>query len=228
MAGLGSRARSEDMVPKALKLTNGKPLFAWAIDGLPIDIASDITLVVSAEVANHPTFNHLLHAHVPKGIPLNVCVLDKTTSGQAETVVLGSREVPQENGILIFNCDTHISDDFPRDYQEWDGILGTFPSTNPSMSYVEVNSRKVLRTAEKIVISPLASTGLYYFKSKELFLEAYEHTSHQIESFVAPLYNYLIETSRSVTFFETRNFAPLGTIEEINGFEPKKCRDNQR
>ena len=218
MAGEGKRTRNNQDIPKPLMVVNDRPLFSWAMKGLPLELASDLTIVTNQIVGNHPHFSSLLASFAPKNLTLNVKTLHQKTTGQAETVKIGSEDIPNTNAILIFNCDTIISDDFPRDYSRWDGILGTFPSTNPSLSYVEVRGQKVLRTAEKDVISSQASTGLYYFRSKELFLEAFDQTPLLTESYVAPLYNYLIQRDLKVTSFETKEFIPLGTLEEIESF----------
>lgn len=219
MAGRGTRTQNDYDVPKPLILARERPLFSWAMQGLPLEIASDLTFVTNKSVANNSNFARYIETYVPTNLTVRIVVTEKETSGQAETVVHGLGKVPKSNGILIFNCDTFISDNFPRAYSQWDGILGSYPSTNPSMSYIEVNSKQVLRTAEKEVISTLASTGLYYFKNKDLFLEAYENTLHKAESYVAPLYNYLIEQGLDITYFETQRVVPLGTPQEIISFE---------
>ena len=219
MAGRGTRTQNEYSVPKPLIFTKDRPLFSWALQGLPLEIASDLTFVTNKSVGNNPIFLHYLETYVPKNLKARTLIIDNETSGQAETVLLGLGKVPKSNGLLIFNCDTFISDNFPRIYSQWDGILGSYPSTDPSMSYIEVDSMQVLRTAEKAVISPLASTGLYFFKNKDLFLEAYEKTPHTAETYVAPMYNYLIEQGLAITYFETQKFVPLGTPQEITSFE---------
>ena len=215
MAGAGTRTSNFSSDPKPLIQLLGRPLFSWALDGLPIKQATDLTIITNQEVANHPSFNPLLERHLPNSINTHVIVLKNQTSGQAETIKLGSKHLPEDNGLLIFNCDTFITNDFPEDYTDWDGLLGTFKSDDPGMSYVKTSGRNVLETVEKQVISDQASTGLYYFKNRELFLEAYNHIEHVNETFVAPLFNYLISREFKVGCFDTRRVVPLGTAQEI-------------
>ena len=218
MAGSGTRTANAYSTPKPLIMVEEKPLFSWALDGLPLDLACEITIITNKHVSEDPSFDKSLESFIPKSLKLNVEVLQNATSGQAETVLLGTKKVENHKGLLIFNCDTFISDDFPRDFEKWDGILGTFRSSNPAMSYVQTNGNRVARTVEKDVISNQASTGLYYFASKEIFKNAFFDTNHLKESYVAPMYNSMIQNGLEVGFFGTEMVIPLGTSQEIETF----------
>jgi len=228
MAGTGTRTSDVYSTPKPLIMVKGKPLFAWALDGLPLDLACEITIITNKRVSKDPSFDRCLESFVPKSIKLNVEVLQNATSGQAETVLLGTKKVENHRGLLIFNCDTFISDEFPRDFEKWDGILGTFRSSNPAMSYVETNGNIVTRTVEKELISTQASTGLYYFASKEIFQNAYDDTNHLKESYVAPMYNSMIQKGLEVGFFGTDTVVPLGTSQEIETFKHSRLSMEKR
>ena len=70
-------------------------------------------------------------------------------------------------------------------------------------SYVRpaaADSDIVIETTEKIPVSDLCCTGLYHFRSAEIFLSAYEEFYHEFSSgngqperYVAPIYNALIK-----------------------------------
>lgn len=219
MAGSGTRTSDKHDSPKPLIMLEERPLFSWALEGLPKDISSEIRVITSGQVAGHPQFESLMKRFMPTSLNFSVEILQKPTSGQAETVLLGTKDVDRKNGILIFNCDTFISDDFPRDFEKWDGVLGAFESSNPGMSYLETEDKKVIRTVEKEVISNRASTGLYYFGSKEIFERAFFGTKHPKETFVAPMYNSMISDGLNVSYFDTKIVHPLGTSEEIEAFK---------
>jgi len=220
MAGSGSRTSAVFPQPKPLILVKGRPLYSWALDGLPLRKALNLTIITSKEVANYPNFKSSLKLFLPKSIETDVIVLKEKTSGQAETVKLGSERLSPDSGMLIFNCDTLISDDFPDDFLEWDGLLGTFKSSDPGMSYVKTSGNKVLQTAEKVVMSDKASTGLYYFRNRKIFLESYNNMNHVRESYIAPMFNHLISKELKVGFFDTEKVVPLGTAQEIINFHP--------
>jgi dTDP-glucose pyrophosphorylase len=104
-----------------------------------------------------------------------------------------------------------------------DGLLGTFRSKSSQYSYARVDQTgRVLETAEKKVISDLASSGLYFFKSPDLFILALQAMKYSGEKFVAPLYNYLISQGYLVGVFEHSFVIPLGTSEEISDYLSKK------
>jgi NDP-sugar pyrophosphorylase family protein len=232
MAGKGSRTADQFSQPKPLIPILGIPLVVWALSGLPLEEASEIVLVINKEIAKRADLYEVILPFIPRNLNLSIHVIQEQTSGQAETVLLGTKSLKDEEALLIFNCDTLISDNFPENYRKVDGILGTFRSSDPQMSYVESNSEKVFRTAEKNVISDAASTGLYFFKSLKMFRYAYAHTRHLNESYVAPLYNVLIEKGMTIGAFTTDLVVPLGTSSQIISFDktspfhllPKKYR----
>lgn len=83
-----------------------------------------------------------------------------------------------------------------------DGYLECFEGNGANWSYAKTEDglpmSKVVKTAEKEEISNYCSTGIYYFKTAQTFINAYnENEKHPLigeikELYVAPLYNYLI------------------------------------
>jgi len=218
MAGEGTRTSDLFKHPKPLIKVHDHPLIAWAMAGLPLQHASGITFIVNSKIKTEINVIDLVSPYLPKTISLKEVVLSKSTSGQAETVYVGTQDLNSTVPIVIFNCDTVISNDFPEDYSSWDGLLGTFTSNNPQMSFVKSFEGKVIQTAEKEVISNQASTGLYYFKELQFFQEAYRATRHVNESFVAPVYNWLIDNLYQIGSYQTKSVLPLGTSAEIDWF----------
>ena len=84
----------------------------------------------------------------------------------------------------------------------------------------EISGDVVLKTAEKVRISDLCSTGLYTFKDFSFFEFAYKNAindyQHGSEVFIAPLYNYLIKHNHKVVFrlLDGKDFKALGTPKE--------------
>ena len=140
----------------------------------------------------------------------DVIVLESPTLGQAETVSIGLEKttIDENEPIIIFNIDTfRPSFKFPLNISEWDGYLEVFRGEGNNWSYAKTeseNSTKVIETAEKVQISNYCSTGLYYFKSAKLFVEAYQSRTSISESelikelYVAPLYNALIRQNKNI------------------------------
>jgi hypothetical protein len=118
---------------------------------------------------------------------------------------------------MIIPCDTAFGGQLTNfDFDGQDGMLGVFESQSENLSFVEIaGDGKVLRTAEKKVISRFASSGLYYFGSPQHFSEALGNFTEDGESYVAPLYNYLIRGGLSIGSVQHDWVIPLGTVNEI-------------
>jgi hypothetical protein len=83
-------------------------------------------------------------------------------------------------------------------------LMDEFAKTNLN------DSDRVIETVEKRRISEHCSTGLYYFKSANLYNQAYlrMHEAEKFsgfEYFIAPLYNYLIEINGMVLINKIEN-----------------------
>jgi hypothetical protein len=142
----------------------------------------------------------------------SLILLPNPTLGQADTVAQCVKAHPaaRDNTITIFNIDTFRPGfSFPK--QAWfdsaDGYLEVMRATDPAFSFVRSDPRytdnRVAETAEKIVISDLASTGLYHFRSGDLFLDAFElekAAPQAAELYIAPLYNHLIRAGSKIHY----------------------------
>ena len=133
--------------------------------------------------------------------------IDKETSGQAESVMLGIKDYDESQSILIFNIDTIRHDfDWPSKELFSDGFIEVFKADGNEWSFVKAkNNHEVLMTAEKSRISNLCSNGIYGFLFISDFKSAYnEFVSDPFnaggETYIAPLYNYLIDKGKSVNF----------------------------
>ena len=139
--------------------------------------------------------------------------LSEVTRGQAETVAKGLKaaKIGDKVSIAIFNIDTFRPKfNFPRqfDLDKIDGYLEVFKGSGTNWSYVRTISPdtfRVVETAEKVQISDLCCTGLYYFREAGKFKKAFEmHVDDNPsgELYVAPLYNHLIRTGADIFYHE--------------------------
>ena len=219
MAGLGSRTKTFSLDPKPFLEIHGLPLFKFALHGLPLERCRKITFVLNNKDRDFYEERgvHLMERFAPRGIARTVFFVD-TTSGQAETVNLALQPEDGQSPLLIASCDTLVSQDFPSDYDTWDGLLGTFRSTDPGMSYVRLEKGRVVETAEKVVISDQASSGLYFFKRARDFQRVFRDHNFLGESYVAPLYNGLIGSGSKIGVWSHGHAIPLGTSLELSTF----------
>ena len=94
------------------------------------------------------------------------------------------------------------------DLNKIDGYLEVFRGSGKNWSYVRSHpsgNNQVAETAEKVQISNLCCTGLYYFRETSSFRKAYavETSNHNLrEYYVAPLYNHLIAEGAQIFYHE--------------------------
>ena len=128
---------------------------------------------------------------------------------------------------MIFNIDTQFfSSSLEKNLLKTkiDGVLGAFYSTEARFSFAAFNTKGfVTETAEKIVISSNALTGLYHFTHPTDFFEAAELAFEKNETtkgefYIAPIYNYLIKKDRRLIVDIAEEVNILGTPEELQLF----------
>jgi hypothetical protein len=152
---------------------------------------------------------------------IDVVFLNQTTNGQSETVerILRNINLNQSERLVIW-CGDSAFDSSSVKFQNWNCnwlLVSNLPGTH--WSFVKEDNHKVTQVAEKKRISNLASVGLYGFESIKKFmsLEPSRIRFGYEESFVAPLYNTLIERGETVRCFTLNpiKFYPLGTPVEM-------------
>lgn len=128
------------------------------------------------------------------------------TSGQAETAAFGARAVLEEgwDGPIVFhNIDTVLRGrDLARIGERLaraDGYVDVFPADDPAYGYVALDGDRVVRIAEKEVISPHATSGLYGFASARVYLDAFAATVQTgREFYVADVYRTMLARGQRV------------------------------
>jgi NDP-sugar pyrophosphorylase family protein len=228
MAGLSSRFKREGyIVPKYMLYIGNKSLFNLSVSSFQNYFKSFSFKFIILDVFDTKTF--IERECELLGIDkFEIIILDKPTKGQAETVYMGLKQmqISMESPFFIFNIDT-FRDLFilPDDLDKLDGYLEVFEGEGANWSYAKtenVNSTKVVETAEKNEISNFCSTGLYFFKSFGLFEIAYlnyyflSQIYNSNELYIAPIYNYLIGQGNNIhiNLIESQKVTFCGTPSE--------------
>lgn len=213
MAGLSQRFTDAGyQVPKYMLDLFGETLFARTVGSFSKYREVEKFLFIARDVAG--TRDFIVSEAKKLGVrEFEIVVLDEATRGQAETVKIGLERagVDPTQSLTIFNIDTiRVGFGYPR--QSWmptaDGYLEVMRASDPGYSYAEpaaAGDDRVSRTAEKQVISDLASTGLYYFKQTADLFEAFEYEERfpsAPELYIAPLYNFMIRRGQDIRFAE--------------------------
>lgn len=210
MAGMSSRFFNAGFTqPKYMLTAYNKSLFDHAVESFESYFEHEAFLFIVRDVYETPKFvtdrcNEL-------GIKqYYIAVINHETRGQAETVALGLEQVDYQGAITIFNIDTFRPNFTYPNAADYDGYLEVFLGEGKNWSFAKPENEKsnrVVETAEKNPISNLCSTGLYYFKSVDYFMAAYNDMLSKPESewdkgelYVAPLYNYLIKKGLDIRY----------------------------
>lgn len=211
MAGLSSRFASAGYkLPKYMLPLWGSYVFDQSVSSFSALFGSETFIFVVRDGASEREFVEQRVAAL--GIAdASVVQLEYATSGQAETVFLGLGQLARSESepLTIFNIDTFRPGYRHSDlYGRTPNLLEVFRGSGPNWSYVKPDTRvfgKVVATAEKIQISDLCCTGLYRFESPAEFSFAFEQRKQDVESdssetYVAPLYNYLLRNGKNVHY----------------------------
>ncbi|MGX9276948.1 glycosyltransferase family 2 protein [Pantoea ananatis] len=223
MAGLSSRFFKAGYTQPKYKLeAHGKTLFEWSVKTFEDYYDSEKFIFICRDVYDTPSF---VASEINKiGIKdFEIVVLSSETRGQAETVFLSLDKVPNDLPFVVFNIDTYEKE-FKFFETQNDAYLEVFKGEGEHWSFAlpDGNSSKVSKTTEKVRISDLCSNGVYGFKNKEIFINAFiemirENTG---ELYIAPMFNYIIAKNMCVHYklSPIENHFFMGTPSEYNEF----------
>ena len=213
MAGLSSRFfKAGYTKPKYMLEAHGITLFEHSVKSFEKYFSTEKFLFIIRDVYKTSVF--VEQKAKALGIKLfEIVILKEETRGQAETVYLGLQKskCEEHESLTIFNIDTFRPNfKYPNLSQLEDGYLEVFQGAGDNWSFVKPKgheSKEVVETSEKRPISDLCCTGLYFFKYLRCFNLAYEHYINkpkdeweQGELYVAPLYNYLINSNYVISY----------------------------
>jgi dTDP-glucose pyrophosphorylase len=174
----------------------------------------------------------LVNTIKPLGLTENNIQYIGDTNGQAHTAYIGAALLKnQVDPFFVHNADTLL---IGRDFDKIenlmaDGYIDVFVANNPKYSYVRSKEGLVTEIVEKSPISPFASSGLYGFKSPQLYQQMYEGLSNTFigeEMYIANLLTHMIQKNSSIGLNELNNTYEtivLGTPQEY-GLELAKQR----
>lgn len=209
MAGLSSRfSKAGYKRPKWQLPLAGRPLLDWSLLGFSELFRKETFLIVHLDQPGVAAFiSERINA---LGIGrAELVALGAPTQGQAETVELGldALRLDGTEPLTIFNIDTIRPGYRPSSILAGcDGWLECFKGEGDHWSFVrpaEGGAHRAAQVTEKLRISSLCCTGLYYFRSVALFRAALAKERARPsarELFVAPLYQHMIEAGQDVRY----------------------------
>jgi NDP-sugar pyrophosphorylase family protein len=228
MAGKGSRFADVGIrVPKPMIEVKGKPMYAWAMDSLPLSLARRVIFICLEEHLKGFGLEEDIHQRYAKLDPV-ILPLSKVTEGQACTVLEARSHIDRDEPLVIYNadtwCRTSLDQTLPKLPSSVAGVLGVFEAPGEKWSFARTDAAgRVVEVAEKKRISNLASTGLYHFKSGAEFVaeaDAMIAANDRVnnEFYVAPVYNRMIAKGRELRVDVAHEVWVLGTPEDLAHF----------
>lgn len=226
MSGMGRRFSEMGYdKPKPLIEFFGKPMIEHVLNNLGVENIFTLCVLRAHYDADPELFSRL--AKMVKR--LNIVFVDKVTQGAAETCLLAKNYIDYESPLMIANCDQMMVWD-QKAFENWlaesdlDGAMFVFFKDSPAYSYVEVDDRGIaVRTAEKQVISPHATTGIYVWTKGRDFIWAAENMIRKGirqagEYYVCPCYNENIARGDRIGIWQPTEHWPIGTPEDLQAF----------
>lgn len=228
-AGLGSRfAQRGYSFPKPLIDVNGKPMIQVVVDN--INIKGRYIFIVQREHCKKYNMHHLLNAIAPN---CEIVQVDGLTEGAACSVLLTKHLINDDTPLIIANSDQYLEWDadaflYAATSEGIDGAISTFQSVHPKFSFAKLDSHGYVdEVAEKVPISDMATTGVYYWRRGSDFVK---YTEQMIaddarvngEFYTCPVYNYAIKNGSRIKSVHCDKFWCLGTPEDLEYFLQQK------
>ncbi|RQG93046.1 hypothetical protein EA462_02205 [Natrarchaeobius halalkaliphilus] len=229
MAGKGSRFKDAGIsCPKHEVIVDDRPMFDWAMQSLKSFYDDEFVFITQA--ADSPS-EFLAERCETLGIDrYEEVTLTEYTDGQASTALAADDSINDSQSVAIFNIDTYVEEGkLSPEIIKGDGFIPVFETTGERWSFVKEDSKgNVVSVSEKEKISDLATVGFYYFDQWSYFADAYaeiasETKSKYGETYVAPLYNSLIDSGESVEThcLDESAVHVLGTPQDLCSFYPE-------
>lgn len=228
MAGRGSRFADVGYAdPKPLIDVRGRPMYAWAVESLPLALATRVIFICLEEHLRTTKLVADIKERYARLAPI-IISLDHVTAGQACTVLEAREWIDNSSSLIIYNADTFYTSQLEtrlRGAVDIDGLIGVFRAPGDKWSFARTDEAgRVLETAEKRRISEWATTGMYHFTRGSDFVR---HADAMIaaderergEFYVAPVYNRLIAAGGNIRVDEASAVWVLGTPEDLGHFE---------
>jgi NDP-sugar pyrophosphorylase family protein len=218
MAGLGSRFSDAGYtVPKPLLDIHGAHMFQVVLANLVNDFICKVVLIVPKIWNLSDDFRSLESA---LGIAVEVVEVEGLTDGPAGSVEMAKKYLDPSLPVVTANSDQYLDADLTEFYGDvvggqYAGVILAMEDKDPKWSYAKVDETgKLMEVREKVVISNLATVGVYGFESASIMFDAIDRmredeASVNGEYYVGPSYNYILTEKGGVA---VTNLGPVGDI----------------
>jgi dTDP-glucose pyrophosphorylase len=222
LAGKGKRFTEKNItVPKyLLKLSNDQTILERSIEEFNFPDQVSLYIVVNRE---HKDFVGQIEEILSDQDKNFKVIITDDTRGQAETGLIGCKYIENNHPVFFFNGDTilknrdleKMSSDLKHQYS---GAIDIFLEDRNHFSFVQLSEDDLVeKIAEKVVISQYATTGLYGFSNKDVYIKYYNQIKTSAELYISDLYKLMIidhEKIKGYVCTEESDTVILGTPDE--------------
>jgi len=224
MAGRGARLAGFG-APKPLIEISGRPMVAWALDGVARVPRAKTVFVALEEHEAQYGVTATLRSIAPD---CEVVLLPDVTEGQLCTVLAARRYLDTDDDVLIASSDTLVVSNLQQALEvrspDLAGLISVIDAPGDRWSFARTDGTdRVVEVAEKVRISNHASTGLYWFangrdllRRGDALVAANERTRG--EFYVMPLYAKYLEAGLPVAICKATAMWDMGTPDALERF----------
>lgn len=197
MAGKYTRFRDEGYkLPKYLLPWGDRSILSEMLTQLGSTVVENVYLVANKE--DEQFMGHVRKIMDAHNIPRQNLMLVNDTSGQAETAYAAVKKFQPIKPVVFHNADTIL---YKRNMaaiycavHEHDGFIDVFKSNNHAYSYVVEKDGRVSMISEKVLVSDLATSGLYGFASPQEFMNYYNGG----QKYISEIYKEMIADGKDI------------------------------
>lgn len=193
--------------PKSLVPWHGAPVLQRAIASYVADLSACTVALHDGEDADWA-----LRARVTEWFPdLRTVLVPPGAKGALVSALLALGDAPADAPLVIAGGDSFVEGGIARYVDDFvasgaSGATIVFGSHNPRWSYVMVNDAGTVRgLVEKRVVSDLATTGVFMFRSSRAFVDAatwclVNNATHEGRFYVSTALNWLVQQGQEVAY----------------------------
>jgi dTDP-glucose pyrophosphorylase len=133
------------------------------------------------------------------------------TAGAIASALLPYDKIEDSAAVALVPTNSFVSHDRLLEFMEamftseHDAGVLLVESQNPNFSYVRIFESKIIEFVEKKVVGNLATTGVFFFRNKQILVNCarwalVNNQSTNNQYYVAPSLNYLLTSGRSIGF----------------------------
>lgn len=225
MGGSGSRFSERGFdLPKPLIPIHDRPFFYYATESVRKFVKlKSLTFVILKEHVKQCEIDRAIRQFYPNA---QIHILDHVLDGAVLTCLEGVKLISDDAPVLFNDCDHIFScSEFyafcnSGKFDDTEGALLTFTSTDPKFSFLELDKvGHVVRTVEKEAVSNQAICGAYFFRSRMHFEQSaavYMNECTYKEFFISGVYNVMTRKGMSIQSFKVDMHLPFGTPDEYD------------